>query len=88
MFVPVDRVLSVTATLFGIGAFLFALRTASNPMGLHGSQPGWALPVGIVCLIAGLTTASLVTWRESTALGRPQPSTLSGADRHARAESG
>jgi hypothetical protein len=61
--VPVDRVLCVTATLLGIGAFLFALRTASNPMGLHGSQLGWALPVGIVCLMVGLTTASLVTWR-------------------------
>jgi hypothetical protein len=45
---------------FGIGAFLFALRVASNPMG---PQPGWAMPIGIVCLIAGLTAASLVIWR-------------------------
>ncbi len=43
-----------------IGAFLFALRAAGNPMG---PQPGWALPVGIICLIAGLTAASFVTWR-------------------------
>ncbi len=57
---PVDRVLYVTASLFGIGAFIGALRLASDPLG---PQPGWALPVGIVCLIAGLTTASLVTWR-------------------------
>jgi hypothetical protein len=45
---------------FGIGAFMFALPTASNPLG---PQPNWALPIGIVCLIAGLTAASLVTWR-------------------------
>jgi hypothetical protein len=30
---PLDRVLSVTAALFGIGAFLSALRLASNPKG-------------------------------------------------------
>ena len=57
---PVDRALCLTAALFSLGAFLFALRLASNPMG---PQPGWALPVGVVCLIAGLTAASLVTWR-------------------------
>jgi hypothetical protein len=57
---PLDPVLCVTAALWGISAFLFALRLASNPMG---PQPAWALPVGIVCLIVGLTTASLVTWR-------------------------
>ncbi len=55
-----DRVLCVTAALFGIGAFIGALRLASNPMG---PQPAWALPIGIVCLIVGLTTASLITWR-------------------------
>lgn len=57
---PLDHVLTVTAALFGIGAFLSALRLASNPLG---PQPGWALPVGIVCLIAGFSTTSLVTWR-------------------------
>jgi hypothetical protein len=63
VFVPVDRVLCVAATLFGIGAFLFALRTASNPMGLHGSQLGWALAIGIICLIVGLSITSLAAWR-------------------------
>jgi hypothetical protein len=37
---PLDRLLCVTAAIFGIGAFLFALRAASNPIG---PQPGWAL---------------------------------------------
>jgi hypothetical protein len=27
------------------------------------AYPGWVLPFGVVCLIAGLTAASLVTWR-------------------------
>jgi hypothetical protein len=57
---PLDRALCVSAGLLGVFAFLFALRAASNPMGPH---PGWALPVGIVCLIVGLSAASLVTWR-------------------------
>ncbi len=30
---PLDRVLCVTAALFGIGAFINALYAASNPMG-------------------------------------------------------
>ncbi len=30
---PVDRVRCLTAALFGIGAFFFALLAASNPMG-------------------------------------------------------
>jgi hypothetical protein len=30
---PLDRVLCITAALCGIGAFLFALRDASNPLG-------------------------------------------------------
>jgi len=57
---PFDRMLCVTAALFGIGAFLFALHAASNPLGPHA---GWLMPIGIVCLLVGLTTASLVTWR-------------------------
>ncbi len=57
---PLDRVLCVTAALWGIGAFLFALRLASNPMG---PQPGWALPAGIICLLAGLTAASFTLYR-------------------------
>jgi hypothetical protein len=57
---PLDRLLCITAALWGIGAFLFVLRLASNPMG---PQPRWAIPVGIVCLIASLTVASFVTWR-------------------------
>jgi hypothetical protein len=56
---PLDRVLRVTAALWGIGVFAFALRAASNPMG---PPPGWALHVGVICLIVGLTTGSLVTW--------------------------
>jgi hypothetical protein len=42
------------------GAFLFALRGVGDP---RNSYPGWVLAVGIVCLIAGLTAASFVTWR-------------------------
>jgi hypothetical protein len=55
-----DRVLCLTAALFGIGAFLFALSDVSDP---RNAYPGWVLPFGIICLIAGLTTSSLVTWR-------------------------
>jgi hypothetical protein len=55
-----DRVLCVTAAWLGITAFLAALDAVSDPRGTH---PGWALPVGILCLIAGLSVASLVTWR-------------------------
>jgi hypothetical protein len=55
---PLDRLLFVTAALFGIG--VFALRDTSDP---RNSYPGWVLPFGIVCLIAGLTAASFVTWR-------------------------
>jgi hypothetical protein len=57
---PLDRVLCLTAALFGIGAFLFALLAVGD---LRNTYPGWVLPFGIACLIAGLTTASLVTWR-------------------------
>jgi hypothetical protein len=56
---PLDHVLCLTAALFGIGAFLFALRGVGDP---RNTYPGWVLPFGIVCLIAGLTTGSLVTW--------------------------
>jgi hypothetical protein len=55
-----DRVLCVTAALWGIGAFLFALRAVGDP---RNTYPGWILPFGIVCLIVGLTAASLVIWR-------------------------
>jgi hypothetical protein len=55
---PLDRLLCITAALFGIGAFFFALRLASNPME---TQPGWALSIGVICLIVGFTTGSLVT---------------------------
>jgi hypothetical protein len=55
-----NRVLSVTATLFGIGAFLFALCVASDPRGTH---PALVLSVGIVCLIVGLSAASLAAGR-------------------------
>jgi hypothetical protein len=57
---PLDRVLCLTAALFGIGAFLFALFGVSDP---RNQYPGRVLPFGIVCLIAGLSAASLVTWR-------------------------
>jgi hypothetical protein len=57
---PLDRVLCITAALFGIGAFLFALRGVGDP---RNTYPGWVLPFGIIYLIAGVTTASLVTWR-------------------------
>jgi hypothetical protein len=55
-----DRVLCIAAALWGILAFLFALRGVGDPRNSH---PGWVLPFGIVCLIAGLTAASLATWR-------------------------
>jgi len=57
---PFDRLLCITAALFGIGAFLFALRGVGDP---RNSYPGWVLPFGIVCLIAGLTAASFVLYR-------------------------
>ena len=59
---PLDRVLCITAALFGIGAFLFALRGVGDP---RNNYPGWVLPFGIVCLIAGLTAASFVLDRKS-----------------------
>ena len=57
---PFDRVLCITAALFGVGAFLFALLAVGDP---RNQYPGWVLPLGIVCLLTGLTTASFVTWR-------------------------
>ncbi len=57
---PFDRILAGTAGLWGIGAFLFALRDVRDP---RNNYPGWVLPFGIVCLIAGLTAASFITWR-------------------------
>jgi|GraSoi_2013_60cm_1033757.scaffolds.fasta_scaffold51795_1 hypothetical protein len=55
-----DRVLCIAAALWGILAFLFALRGVGDP---RNSYPGWVLLFGIACLIAGLTAASLATWR-------------------------
>jgi hypothetical protein len=52
--------LSVTAAPFGIGVFVSALRAVGDP---RNTYPGWVLPFGIICLIAGLTAASFVTWR-------------------------
>jgi len=57
---PVEQALCVTAALVGIGSFIGALRLASTPLG---PQPGRALPLGIVCLMVGFSTAALVTWR-------------------------
>ncbi len=57
---PLDRVLCITAALFGIGAFLFALRGVGDP---RNTYPGWVLPFGIICLIAGLTAASFTLYR-------------------------
>ncbi len=57
---PLDRVLCITAALFGIGAFLFALRAVGD---LRNSYPGWVLSFGILCLIAGLTAASFTLYR-------------------------
>ena len=54
------RVLCLTAGLLGLATFAFSLRAASDPLWPY---LGWVLPFGIVCLIAGLTTGSLVTWR-------------------------
>ncbi len=52
---PLDRVLCITAALFGIGAFNFALRDVGDP---RNNYPGWVLPFGIIYLIAGLTADS------------------------------
>jgi hypothetical protein len=57
---PLDRVLCITAALFGLGAFLFALRAVGDP---RNDYPGWVLPFGIICVFAGARVASLVTWR-------------------------
>jgi hypothetical protein len=35
-------------------------RGVGDPRNMY---PGWVLPFGVVCLIAGLTAASFVTWR-------------------------
>jgi hypothetical protein len=35
-------------------------RGVGDPRNMY---PGWVLPFGVVCLIAGLTAAALVTWR-------------------------
>lgn len=56
---PLDRTLAVSAGLLGVLAFVLALVLSKS------QQVGWALPVGIVALVAGLTTASL--------LGLPRP---------------
>jgi hypothetical protein len=56
---PLDRVLCITAALFGIGAFIFALRAVGDP---RSSYPGWVLPFGVLCLIAGLTAASFTLY--------------------------
>ncbi len=40
-----DRALCVTAALFGIGAFLFALVAVGDP---RNTYPGWVLPFGVV----------------------------------------
>src|SRR5258708_39670454 len=42
---PFDRILAGTAGLWGIGAFLFALRDVRDP---RNNYPGWVLPFGIV----------------------------------------
>ncbi|HZC79544.1 MAG TPA: hypothetical protein VE258_17440 [Ktedonobacterales bacterium] len=55
-----NRVLCVMVALCGIGTFIFALRAASDPRGTH---PALVLSVGIVCLIVGLSAASLGIWR-------------------------
>ena len=57
---PLERLLCLTAALFGFGAFLFALRGVGDP---RNSYPGWVLPFGINCLIVGLTAVSFVTRR-------------------------
>jgi hypothetical protein len=57
---PLDRVLCITAALFGIGAFLFALRGVGDP---RNSYFGWVLPFGIRCLIVDLTAASFALYR-------------------------
>jgi hypothetical protein len=49
---PIDRTLAATAGLLGILAFVLALGKSQ--------QAGWVLPGGILCLFAGLTTASLI----------------------------
>ncbi len=48
---PLDRVLCITAALWGIDQCIFAVRAASAPMGL---LPGRTLPVGIRCLSPAL----------------------------------
>src|SRR5258706_562654 len=57
---PLDRVLCLTAALFGIGAFISTLRAVGDP---RNTYPGRVLPFGIVCLIAGLTAASFTLYR-------------------------
>ncbi len=53
---PLDRVFCITAALFATARSYSRCVPPAIPWG---RQPGWPLPVGIVCL----TTASLVTYR-------------------------
>ncbi len=57
---PLERVHCITAALFSIGAFLFALRGVGDP---RNAYPGWVLSFGNLCLIAGLIAASFALYR-------------------------
>ncbi len=50
-----DRMLCVSAGGLGVAIFVVAVQKAD--------MLPWALPVGIIALLAGLTTASVVAWR-------------------------
>ncbi len=52
---PFDRMLCVSAGGLGVAVFVVAVQMADQ-------QP-WALPVGVVSLLVGLTSASFVAWR-------------------------
>ncbi len=50
-----DRLLCVSAGAFGIGIFVGLLPFANDY--------AWAVPLGVVALLVGLSTASFVAWR-------------------------
>ncbi len=52
---PFDRMLCVSAGGLGVAVFVATLQYADDYQ--------WALPLGIVALLVGLSTASFVAWR-------------------------
>lgn len=59
---PFDRALALSAGVLGVLVFVLTLQGGMA----HPERP-WEIPLGIACLIVGLTCASFVAYR-----GRPR----------------